>query len=755
VSELVVVFALCACSAIVVISHVRALGGGGANSRELDRLLGAVDRACADFLWHETRLLALLLLLIGLALSLPVALWHAGQADAGARLGLSALGLLLGGGAGSAVARVAHWSAARATARALAELRDEPDAASSAVFHGAALAALVVDAASSLLPCCMLLGHYEYLTLVARLDASTALLEATRSSPVVALGAVCAAVIFQVGGSSFQTAASVAGSSARARDRRIALDDEQNPTLIAELVGNYVGGVVFRSTDFFAALVLANSTVIALSGAVARANPRLLSGALALVALPLLVRACGLLAASVSLGSLRFDAGLAPGRAFAGAGASQALIAAAGLLGAALWLLGDPLYVAGFCAGALGILGSLACQGLLLAPRTLRSLSFLGEVTTEPATSMARALGLGLQRAWAPLLVAGACLGTAYALGGRVPLQHGSAYALLLAVAGMLGSGALHLCSSAFSSIGSSVRRIGALRRGHYDLAARGRAAELERSSQAIGNWGDTQGILAGTAAALLGAVTLPLLDLSRVDLSRVDLSGVDLSRVDLGGVDLGAVDAAGISAAVSRAAGAASNASIAGLGYPIVILGGILGISSLSFYVGGVLKNSSRAASALDAELSREREPGLPGPEPDARTLPSYRGSVQLAARAATDTLLPLAAAALLTPMAAGLLLRLVYGPAGSQFAAQGLMALASISVLTGGSAALAAQGALMALGVTRRPHDSGSGRSSSGADSAREFVGHSVGPAALLGLKASVVSALAIAPLLFSRSV
>ena len=744
-SELVVVFALCACSAIVVISHVRALGGGGANSRELDRLLGAVDRACADFLWHETRLLALLLLLIGLALSLPVALWHAGQADAGARLGLSALGLLLGGGAGSAVARVAHWSAARATARALAELRDEPDAASSAVFHGAALAALVVDAASSLLPCCMLLGHYEYLTLVARLDASTALLEATRSSPVVALGAVCAAVIFQVGGSSFQTAASVAGSSARARDRRIALDDEQNPTLIAELVGNYVGGVVFRSTDFFAALVLANSTVIALSGAVARANPRLLSGALALVALPLLVRACGLLAASVSLGSLRFDAGLAPGRAFAGAGASQALIAAAGLLGAALWLLGDPLYVAGFCAGALGILGSLACQGLLLAPRTLRSLSFLGEVTTEPATSMARALGLGLQRAWAPLLVAGACLGTAYALGGRVPLQHGSAYALLLAVAGMLGSGALHLCSSAFSSIGSSVRRIGALRRGHYDLAARGRAAELERSSQAIGNWGDTQGILAGTAAALLGAVTLPLLDLSRVD----------LSRVDLGGVDLGAVDAAGISAAVSRAAGAASNASIAGLGYPIVILGGILGISSLSFYVGGVLKNSSRAASALDAELSREREPGLPGPEPDARTLPSYRGSVQLAARAATDTLLPLAAAALLTPMAAGLLLRLVYGPAGSQFAAQGLMALASISVLTGGSAALAAQGALMALGVTRRPHDSGSGRSSSGADSAREFVGHSVGPAALLGLKASVVSALAIAPLLFSRSV
>ncbi|MEO8179153.1 MAG: sodium/proton-translocating pyrophosphatase [Deltaproteobacteria bacterium] len=713
-SELVVVFVLCACSVIVVVSHVRALAGGGANSRELDRLLGAVDRACADFLWHETRLLALLLLLIGLALSVPFALWHAQQAEGGARLGLSALALLLGGAAGAGVARIAHWAASRATARALAELREDPDAASSAVFRGAVVAALVVDAASSLLPCGMFVAHYAYLTWVARLEAGTALFEASRSTPVVALGATCAAVIFQVGGSSFQTAASIAGSSARARDRRIALDDEQNPALIAELVGNYVGGVVFRSTDTFAALVLANSAVIVLSGAMARANPTLAASALGLVGVPLLVRASGLLAAAVSLGSLRLEAGLSPARAFAGAGASQALIAATGLLGAAFWLLGDPLYVAAFGAGALGIASSLACQGLLLAPDSLRSRSFLGGVAVEPATSMARALGLGLQRAWAPLLVAGTCLGTAYALGSRTPLRYGGAYALLLAVAGMLGSGALHLCSSAFSGIVSSVRRIGALRRGRYDLAARGRAAELERSSHAIGNWGDTQAILAGTAAALLGAVTLPLLD-------TTSLAGT-------------------------------SPAEVVGLGHPIVVLGGILGIATLSFYVGGVLENSSRVTSALVEELSQQGEPVLPATESEARPLPSYRTSVQRAASAATEALLPLAAAALLAPIVIGLLLRLVYGPTGATIAAHGLMALASISVLTGGSAALAAQGALMALGLIPRPHEGNASGRSSSADSAREFVGHSVGPAALLGLKATVVSALAIAPLLFS---
>ena len=773
-SELVVVFLLCACGVIVVVSHARALAGSAANHRELDRLLAAVDRACTDFLWQETRLLGLLSLAIGVALSVPIALWQTRATDTGARIAISVAALLLGAAGGAGVARATHWAAARATARALAELRDEPQAASSAVLRGAALAALLADAASMLLPWGFFVAHSQYLLWVARLDRGAALLEAARSAPLVALGATCAAVVFQIGGSSFQTAASVAGSSARARDRRVALDDEQSPTLIAELVGNYVGGVVFRSTDVFAALVLANSTLIALAGAVFQANQSAASAeagagpALALLALPLLVRASGSLATAVALGSLRFEAGRSPARALSGAGASQALIAAAGLLGAALWLLGDPLWAAGFGAGALGIASSLACQGLLLAPRARSPHALTASPaadSSEPITSMARALGMGLQRAWGPLLIAGACLGSAYALGAKLAIQHGGAYALLLAVAGMLGSAALHLCSSAFASIGSNLRRIGALRRGHYDLAARGRAAELEQSSQTIGNWGDTQSILAGTAAALLGAVTLPL--------SEPRLLG-----------------AAG---SIDETAHALGNAPLVGVGHPIVIVGGILGLSTLFFYVGGVLKNSSRAASALDAELAQERAPAVFDPESEVRPvpqeqhatrLPSYRGSVQRAASAATDTLLPLAAAALLAPMVLGMLMRFVYGPAGGRYTAHGLMALAAIAVLTGGSAALAAQGALTALGVARRPSDAGAGSSAAGfalshqghaqgataetvlgassfgvasfsAEVAREFVGHSVGPAALLGLKATVVSALAIAPLLFPSAV
>jgi K(+)-stimulated pyrophosphate-energized sodium pump len=730
VSELVVVFVLCACSVIVVVSHARSLVGSTAQRRELDRMLDAVERACSDFLSHETRHLAALLGLLVLALCIPTLLWR--HAHAGARLGSTVLGLLLGGAAGAALARVTHWAAARATARALAALREEPEAASSVVFRGGLLISLAVDAASTLLSCIAFLGYHRFASWGLQLEATAALQETTRAAPVVALGAIGAALVFQVGGSSFQTAASiqtaagVSGSGARARNRRVAVDEEQNPALVAELVGDCVGGLVSRSTDVFAALTLANTALLALSGAVVRANPALAEQtALALVALPLLVRATGLLAAAIATSSLRFGPGLQPWQAFAGAGVSQALIAATGLLGAAFWLLGAPLYLPAFIAGLLGILSSLACQVLLLAPWSASSITSFRDGPVASATSLARALGLGLQRAWAPLLIAGTCLSGAFALGARTGLSRGGAYTLLLAVAGMASSGALHLCCSAFSNIGASVRRLGALRRAHYDLAARSRASELERSGLAIGNLGDIQAILCGTAAALLGALTLPLLDVSPLPLP------------------------------ISPASAAAStllwsSTDSTSLAHPIVILGGILGLVSLSFYVGGVLQNNSRTASAVDDELAREQE-GAPSTERDVPLLPSYRGSVLRAGRIATAALLPLAAAALLAPMVMGMVLRLVYGPEGSKLAGQGLMAVASISVLTGGCAALAARGALMALGLTRLAVDTTQPQPArSVAESARALIGHSVGPAASLGLKATVVSALVIVPLL-----
>jgi Na+/H+-translocating membrane pyrophosphatase len=671
-------------------------------------MLAAVHRACTDFLWKETKLLAWLLAIIGLALVFPWAFWGA-AAGSGRHWAWGGCALLLGAAFGAAIAALAQWASAHVTARSLEALRHDLEASMARNFRGSAAIAIATDAASLLLTLGIFGSHYLYLTWVRQVELGSAIFDASLSLLAAALGALAAAAVFQVGGSSLHTAAGVAGTSARARHAHIARDEEQNPALVAELMGDYVGGIVCRSTDVFSALVLANACLVVLAGLVARANAALGVGALALASLPLVVRATGVLATAISTASLRFDSRVSPSRSFAAAGASHVLMLATGLFGASLWLLGDPLYPIYVAAGALGMLPGLLAAGLafLRAPRP----GALGvELHSAPRAeqSVARALGLGLQHTGSPLLLVGVCLGAAWLLGSRAPLAEGGTFALVVSVATMLGAGAFNLCESLFATLAESMGRIVLLRRGAFDEAARHRALQMQRTALAIGNLGQTQCILGGAAAALLGALMLPLLQTR------------------------------------GAPAGAAP-----GFGHPIVILGGVLGAGSLLFHVGGVLRSASRAAAALDKDLQTRLDTEA-HPRP-AAGLPSYRMSVQLAMSGATEALLPLTLTALLMPFAVGVLLRVVYGPSGSAMIAQGLMAFGSVAALTGCFAALAAQGTLVALGGSRHSPFVALGSSAAMASSAGKFMGRCIAPAALLGLKASVVSSLAIVPLLF----
>ena len=78
-------------------------------------------------------------------------------------------------------------------------------------------------------------------------------------------------------------------------------------------------------------------------------------------------------------------------------------------------------------------------------------------------------------------------------------------------------------------------------------------------------------------------------------------------------------------------------------------------------------------------------------------------------------------------------------------------LMAFAAVATLTGCYAALAAEGAETLLAQLRRRTPERAIRESAGP--AAEFIGRSVGPAALLGVKATVVAALVSGPFLFGN--
>ncbi|MET0413734.1 MAG: hypothetical protein ABW217_20665, partial [Polyangiaceae bacterium] len=284
------------------------------------------------------------------------------------------------------------------------------------------------------------------------------------------------------------------------------------------------------------------------------------------------------------------------------------------------------------------------------------------------------------------------------------------------------------LTESLFARVAESVRTIAALERSQIDARGRARALEIDRLGVPLGSLGRTQSIMASAGAAALSAFSLPL---------------------------LGALTPASAGAGQLTPLAAVARLQEVTQLHPVTLWGGALGAGCLLFYVGGVLQSSTRTASAVAAEIVGrlgERPSDAQAPEAGESVvrLPSYRVSVQLAAATATERLLPLTLAAVLTPLALALALRALYGEGGELVTLQGLMAFAAVATLTGCYAALAAEGAETLLALRRRTPER---TVSESAGPAAEFIGRSVGPAALLGVKATVVAALVSGPFLFGN--
>jgi hypothetical protein len=186
----------------------------------------------------------------------------------------------------------------------------------------------------------------------------------------------------------------------------------------------------------------------------------------------------------------------------------------------------------------------------------------------------------------------------AYAVGSRSPIAHGGILGLLLAIATLLGPSALYLGESCFSATTESVGRIVGLRRGRFEPSARARCEEFGQLGPLVRRGGHTQSVLGGSAAALLTAVMLPSIRLA--------------SPLD------GAI----------------------GMGRPIVIGGGLTGAASLLFHLGSALQISGRAVHMVGGDVG-ERLECETVERTESALLPSYRQSIQLAAPAATRSLL------------------------------------------------------------------------------------------------------------------
>lgn len=476
------------------------------------RLAAAVRGASEGFSRRLSSVIGALVALLGGALFLAYGL-YGGTRDTVAPLRLGVwltFSLLLGGGGALAAARFATFLGARAPLRVAAGARRSVDLALQIAMRGGAAVGLATEALSVLL-----LGLLAFGALfeASGFGAEPALaLVSVPHLPLLlsgyALGACFAALLMQFGGAAFAKAADV-GADVAAREHALADDAEANPALVADLAGDAAGDLAARTAAAFAGTA-AESLALMFVGVALYSRNVSLPSALALVLLPLVARAFGLLGTVFGAMVVRTDDREDPWSAVRRGAIVASAMHATGIAGTAKWILGVswlPLVGCALVGTAMGaVLEPLARQVVEPRSRFGRDLSEAARAGASLAVLGGFALALD---ALLPILAcAGAGLVAAYALGASTELVGGGGFGVGLALVGLAGTSSYGLAveSAAMFIDGSGGLVEVALGRDRPDV--RGRTLLLDAIGTTAKGVGSVRGgVLAAFSAILLGGV--------------------------------------------------------------------------------------------------------------------------------------------------------------------------------------------------------------------------------------------------------
>ncbi|MBI4496950.1 MAG: sodium-translocating pyrophosphatase [Chloroflexi bacterium] len=308
-------------------------------------------------------------------------------------------------------------------------------------------------------------------------------------------GASSIALFARVGGGIYTKAADVGADLVGKTEAGIPEDDPRNPAVIADNVGDNVGDVAGMGADLFESYV--GSIVAALALAVVTAeNTTQLS-------LPLLVAAGGIVASII--GSMFVRVGERPemgvllnalrrGIYLAGALAVAASLAAVLSLGLSLnffWAI-----VVGLVAGLLVAIATEFYTSYTYAPTQALARS----ADTGPATVIISGFALGMQSTIVPVVVLGAAVLVAYALGGL--------YGIALAGVGLLSTLGITLATDAYGPVADNAGGIAEM--AHLPAQVRERTDALDSlgNTTAATGKGFAIGSAVLTALALMAAYT-------------------------------------------------------------------------------------------------------------------------------------------------------------------------------------------------------------------------------------------------------
>ncbi len=677
------------------------------------RLGSALERAVRAFLWQEYRLIALA------TLSLVVLASVAGSTLADGSEGFSRLegvfwvaaGLCLGAFGASLSGHVATVLGVRASARVTAATATSLNRALGVAVRATGAATLFGETLS-------VLGSGGLFGLLYAIKggfaspAAQALplaAHAVALLPSFALGASLAALVMQRGGGAFHAASGVGADQTGEREAGLDHDDARNPAVIAELVGDHVGASATRIVDGFASASVANCAALIIGAALsvdASASDPLL-----LPALPLVLRAFGVIASGFGLFLVRSDEESNLALAFLRGYSSSAVIALVGIAGTTFWLFGE--HFLPVCAsGVLGLLAVLLAShasSWRFGRRSFALRDASDGLRIGAGAVVAAGLGTGLESAILPISIFGGAACVVSRIGAESSLAGGAGICALVFSISALSLAPFVLALAAFGSVADGARGIASL--SNADAEQRRRASRLDDAGFVGGSGARRFAILSSALSVLLTAWAL-----------------------GAGARGIGALP---------------TGASESSVLFWFAAVGAAVGLA----YTGSVARAAMRGAREVSAEVERQLR-GFPREHGAAQVpadyTPSYKSCVDLLTAVSLRRALPPIGFALLAPITLGLLLRVCYRGAPHELVSRGLIAFVIASALTALTGALcldAARGTLGSLRRANRAKDgTGAASTSLSADSLSDIFGNAAAPALLLLVKTTAALALVV---------
>jgi Na+/H+-translocating membrane pyrophosphatase len=517
---LLLVFGSFACAAgLARWNSALALGGV-----EQGRILSAIGRTSDGFFWRtlQKALPSVVLVALGLVLLRPLIglastlLAPAPESGAASPLLIPGdiawgLGFALAGLAGTAVVGfLAVHSTLRVASRLLEATRDGLEHGLLVLLRGSAISALIGDGIAALLVATALVlrsGEFVTLGLVPAAQLKTAVC----ALPGLAVGALLMAWAFHASGAVFSSSAKLARRAVRILHPDI--DDEHDPSLIANLAATHLGAVVSRTLLAFLSALIGQIVTLVLCASALLDRPGVAVAPLALLVLPILARVMGLLAAAVGILATRVDAAQDLGAAVLRGIVATLVVSMGGLGGACYWLLGVH-WVAGFVPGAIGCAMG-ASLGFVLTRHTRQRSEALSAEQLGQDTSALSKVAVSVEAGALTIVLAALAISAAYLAGALSPLPNGGLFALLMLLAGMGSISAFMSTLNVADPLANNVQAIAQLRFAELPNEARRCAQLLRRALFAPACSGQAFQVLLGALTILLVALCTVQLDAS------------------------------------------------------------------------------------------------------------------------------------------------------------------------------------------------------------------------------------------------